>query len=143
VNEIAQISTRGKVEAIEAELLKLPQVAMEVRHHFAPGMYARELHIPAGTLLTGKIHKYAQINILSKGTIRVLTENGIEEVSASFTVVSPPGTKRIALAVTDCVWTTLLPTDEKDPDVIEEHFTVATEAEYEAFLIAENTKCLS
>ena len=121
------------VETIENEMKQMPQVEMRLEHHFAKGLYARELHIPAGTLLTGKIHKYEQINILSKGQIRVLTQNGIVEVSAPFIVVSPPGTKRIALAITDCVWITVLPTDEKDPQAIEDQFTCATVDEYNEF----------
>jgi hypothetical protein len=102
-------------------------------HYFAPGIYARELHIPAGMTLTGKIHKYSQLNILSKGRISVLTEDGIVEVEAPFTVVSPAGTKRIAYAHTDCVWTTILNTDETDVDKIEKLFTTDDEKEWLEF----------
>jgi len=137
------ITIRDAVNAFEAEMYKQPQVELEVKHYFSDGVYARELAIPAGVLLTGKIHKYQQINILSKGKIRVLTDNGVVEVEAPFTVVSPPGTKRIAFSVTDCVWTTFLPTDETDPKKIEDKFTAATEEEYQAFLTSENQKCLS
>lgn len=108
----------------------MPQVALPVRHIFSPGVYARELSIPAGVCLTGAVHKYEQLNILSKGTMKVLTEDGIKEVSAPFTVVSPPGTKRIALALTDCVWTTILGTQETDPEIIEKHFVLKTEKDY-------------
>jgi hypothetical protein len=62
--------------------------------------------------------------------MRVLIDGTFVDVSAPFTVVSPPGTKRIAIAVTDCVWTTILGTDETDPEVIEKHFTIKTEKEY-------------
>lgn len=132
---LACLSPREKVQIIEDEMRKAPQVHIPVRHYFCEqGTYAREITIPAGTLLTGRIHKYAQINILSSGTIEVLTENGIETVTAPFTVVSPPGTKRIARAVTKCTWTTILATDETDPDKIEDLFTVETEKDYLAFL---------
>jgi hypothetical protein len=143
MNQVVQLSDRDKVNLIESEMRKHPQVSLSLKHYNAPGVYARELFVPAGILLTGKIHKFAQINILSKGTMRVLTEDGIKEVSASFTVVSPPGTKRIALAVTDCVWTTFLPTDETDPEKIEIEFTAENEDEYQLFLKQEQQKCLS
>lgn len=143
MNQVVQLSDRDKVNLIEAEMRKQPQVSLPLRHYFADGVYGRELFIPAGIMLTGKIHKRAQINILSKGTIQVLTENGVVEVSAPFTVVSPPSTKRIALAVTDCVWTTFLPTDETDPEKIETEFTAETEQEYQLFLEQEPQKCLS
>lgn len=135
-----ELSIRNVVSAFEDEMRKQPQVEMRLEHYFAPGIYARELHIPAGVLLTGKIHKYAQLNILSKGRIRVLTENGVVDVEAPFTVVSPAGTKRIALAITDCVWTTILHTNETDPVVIEKQFIASSEQEYLEF--TENNKCL-
>lgn len=119
-----------EVFAAEAMMLKQPQVELPVRHFFAPGVYARELTIYAGVMLTGAVHRYEQLNILSQGSMRVLIDGTFVDVSAPFTVVSPPGTKRIAIAVTDCVWTTILGTDETDPEVIEKHFTIKTEKEY-------------
>ena len=132
---------REKVNLLEAEMLKQKQLDLPVKHYFAPNVYARELFIPKGTLLTGKIHKYAQLNILSKGDMSVLTDEGVVRVQAPFTIVSPPGTKRIALAHEDCVWTTVLGTDETDPDVIEQKFTAKDELEYLKF--CEAMKCLS
>lgn len=62
--------------------------------------------------------------------MQVLTEDGIQEVSAPFIVVSPAGTKRIAYAVTDCVWTTILGTRETDPEKIEKEFVLKTKEAY-------------
>jgi hypothetical protein len=133
--------TREHVISLENQILNLPQLDLRVEHHFSEGVYARELHIPAGTILTGKIHKFTNLNILSKGEISVLSENGIERVTAPFTVVSPPGTKRVAYTHTDCVWTTIHGTYEQDLDKIEEIFTTNNEQEYLAFvesLVIEN-----
>lgn len=131
---LVDLSIRDKVNLIEAEMKKGEQVNIPVRHYFSPGVYAREITIPAGTLLTGRIHKYEQLNILSGGEISVLTQDGVKRVKAPFTIVSPPGTKRIAYAHSECTWTTVLHTDETDPDKIEDLFTVETEREYLAFL---------
>lgn len=127
------LSMRGKVVAIEAEMFKRDQIPIPVRHYFSPGVYAREITIPKGATVTGKIHKFAQLNILSKGDISVLTEDGIKRVQAPFTVVSPPGTKRIAYAHEECVWTTIHATDETDPAKIEAYVVVDTEQEYLEF----------
>ncbi len=54
----------------------------------------------------------------------------MKRVQAPFTIVSPPGTKRIAFAHEECVWTTILRTDLTDPDEIEEHFVCCTDQEY-------------
>lgn len=121
---------RDKVQAMESVMLDMPQVELETIHHFSKDVYAREIHIPAGVTLTGKIHKFENLNILSKGEMSVLTEDGVKRVSAPFTVVSPPGTKRIAYAHTDCVWTTVHGTELKDVDSIEVEFVASTEQEY-------------
>lgn len=121
---------RSKVNRAEAVMLTMPQVEMPVKHHFSQGVYARELFIPKGTVLTGKIHKYPQLNILSKGELSVLTEDGIKRVKAPFHVVSPAGTKRIAFAHEDSVWTTIHGTEENDLEKIENHFIAQSEQEY-------------
>lgn len=128
------LSDMQKVQLLEDEMFKHEQIKIPLKHYFSPGVYAREIKIPAGTLLTGRIHKYEQLNILSGGKISVLTQDGIKIVEAPFTIVSPPGTKRIAYAHTECTWTTILATEEKDPDVIEAQFTVATEQEFLEFV---------
>lgn len=130
IDRVSTLPMRERVHALEAEMLKLPQLEIVPKHYFCNGAYAREITIPKGVTVTGRIHKYAQINILSKGEISVLTENGIERVKAPFTVVSPPGTKRVAYAHSECVWTTILATNETDPDRIEAMFTTNSEAEY-------------
>lgn len=122
--------TRQQVNDLEAVMKKLPQVELKVINHFASGVYARELHIPAGITLTGRIHKYDNLNILSQGEMLVTTEAGLVHVKAPFTVVSPAGTKRIATTLTDCIWTSIHGTDETDIDKIEQHFTAGDEQEY-------------
>jgi hypothetical protein len=131
-------SMREKVNAIETEMRRMVQVEMPVKHHFAnagspQGTYARELFIPKGTVLTGKIHKYAQINIMSKGDISVLTEDGVKRVQAPFIIVSPAGTKRIAYAHEDTVWTTIHSTSETDLEKIEAQFIAQNDSEYLEF----------
>lgn len=134
MNELLQnVGTRNKVFAMEALLKEMPQATLKLIHHFSPGVYARELHIPADTTLTGEIHKYPQLNILSKGKISVLLEDGVKEIEAPFAVVSPAGTKRIAYTHTDCVWTTILHTDLTNVEEIEYHFIAKTEEEWLEF----------
>lgn len=130
---INDLSLRGKTFAIEAMLKEMPQATLKLIHHFSPGVYARELHIPADTTLVGEIHKYPQLNILSKGKISVSVGDEMREIEAPFTVVSPAGTKRVAYAITDCVWTTILHTHETDIAEIEKQFIAKTEVEWLEF----------
>jgi hypothetical protein len=139
VTDLVALHARDrKVDALEAGIRQLPAVEMPVEHHFSQGVYARELHIPAGTVLTGKIHKHQNLNILSKGDISVFLEDGsVMRVQAPFTVVSPPGTRRAAFAHTDVVWTTIHGTDETDVDEIERQFICQSPAEYLEYLEAQ------
>ena len=90
-------------------------------HHFAPGLYAREIFLPAGTVVVGKIHRHAHINTISKGRVFVATEFGFVELVAPVTFVSQPGTKRALVAQEDTIWTTYHPTEETELSKIEEH----------------------
>lgn len=139
MNELAKLDARdAKVNTLEDGIRTLPAVDMPVKHHFSQGLYARELHIPAGTVLTGKIHKHQNLNILSKGEISVFMEDGsVLTVKAPYTVVSPAGTRRAAFAHTDVVWTTIHATDETDVDKIEAAFICQTPAEYRLHLEAQ------
>ena len=106
-----------------------------VTNHFAPGLYAREMFIPAETVLTGKIHKYANLSIMSKGALRLFMEDGTtKDVRAPFTYVAPPGTRRAALALEDTVWTVIHATEETDVDEIERQVVAQTPAEYRLFV---------
>lgn len=91
-----------------------------VQHFFAPGSYAREITMPAGLVVVGKIHKHAHVNVISKGRVRVFTEGGgVQDLAAPCTFVSQPGTKRAVLVVEDTVWTTVHVTDKTDLAEIE------------------------
>lgn len=117
---------RGKVVRLESEMLKHPQVAIETTHHFATGIYAREIFIPKGVLLTGKIHKTDHLNILSKGEITVLTDGGMKRLKAPCTFVATAGTKRAGYAHEDSVWTTIHASNETDLDKLEAELIAPT-----------------
>lgn len=108
--------------AFEEFARQQPQIDLKVNNYFSHGVYARELHIPAGVILTGEIHKFSNLNILTKGRIKVSVGDEVELIEAPHVIVSPPGTKRIAKAMTDCVWVTIHGTFETNVDKIKEYF---------------------
>lgn len=134
MNQLSVGNIRYKIFQAEAIMRTQPQLELEVKHHFSKGVYARELHIPANTTLTGEIHKFENLNILSQGSMLVSTEEGVIQVDAPFTVVSPAGTKRIAHTLTDCVWTTIHGTEERNVELIKQKFIAQSEAEYLEFV---------
>ena len=99
---------------------ELPQVDIEITHHFAPGVYAREMFVPAGILLTGKIHKTEHLNIISQGHFSVSNMGESVDIKAPHTFVSPVGTKRAIYAHVDSTWTTIHVTEETDLVKLEE-----------------------
>lgn len=112
--------TVKKFAALERELAKLPPlppVATRTRHYWAPGVYARELFIPAGACLTGKIHLHENMSIVL-GDITVATAHGPRRVTGFQTVIAPAGVKRAAVTHADTWWTTIHPnpTNERDLD---------------------------
>jgi quercetin dioxygenase-like cupin family protein len=121
MNDILEPISREKIQALEDKIAQCPQLVIEPVHYFADGLYAREITIPEGAVLTGRVHKFEHLNIVSKGTITVWTEGGMRTVSAPFTMVSKPGTKRVGLALTETVWTTVhaLPNDIRDIEAVE------------------------
>lgn len=116
---LAKVPTRAEILRLEHALTKFEQLEIKTTHYFAEGLYAREIFIPAGTILTGKIHKSEHLNIVSQGRIAVWTEDGMKEVAAPFTMVSRPGTKRVGYALEDTVWTTIHATHERDLEKLE------------------------
>ena len=133
VKDISDVNFRQNIIAWEKLARTAPQVDLKVEHHFSYGVYARTVHIPKGIILTGLIHKFENLNILSKGKMRVSIGDRMEVVEAPFIVVSPPNTKRIAEALEDCVWTTIHGTHERDIEIIENYFIAHSEEEYLEF----------
>lgn len=85
-----------------------------LNHYFVPkdekygcSAYAREMTIPKGTLIIGKIHRHQHLNILSKGKVTVFTEFGQKELTAPCTFVSEVGLKRAVYAQEETLWTTI------------------------------------
>ena len=90
-----------------------------VKHYFAKGVYAREMLIPKGTLIVGKIHKHDHLNIISYGRCEVATDEKIQMLEGPLTFTSPVGVKRVVLAHEDTLWTTIHVTSETDLDASE------------------------
>lgn len=132
-------SVQDFITTIEKDMVEMPQVEIPVTNHFSKGVYAREITIKKGTFVVGKIHKYENLNILSKGEISLMSIDGIIRVKAPYTVVSSPGVKRFAYAHEDCVWTTIHGTEEKDLEKIEDLFIAKSYDEVE-YLFKEDLK---
>ena len=118
-----------------AELIDVP-----VDHHFAPGVYMRQMNAKAGTLVVSKMHRTEHMNILLTGSLTVTTENGIELLKAPLVIKSIPGTKRIGYFHEDSSWITVHPTQTEDLDLIEQQVIVPDD-EIDQFLASLPNQC--
>lgn len=119
---------RQKIADLEAKMRAMPQIPIQETHRFSKGVYAREIFIPKGTLLVGKIHKHLNMNIISQGDVSFMSIDGTMRVQAPYTFVASPGVKRTIYAHKDTVWTTIHGTEETDLHKIEMNF-IATDYE--------------
>jgi hypothetical protein len=115
---------------LEAELLKLPQVDMPVDHDFCNGLYARTMHIPAGTILTGAVHREESFFLVRKGELIVSTDDGPLTLRSGDMSVSKIGTKRAGITLTDVEVTTFHanPSNEQEPKALWDLFTIPAPA---------------
>jgi hypothetical protein len=148
VSKIEQKEIRNDIMDFEAILKQHPGSFIgdtdncPLKHSFSDGIYVREIKIPAGTLLTGKIHKHSHPNFLMEGEVTVYTESGgLEGLMAPASMISNAGTKRVVMAVTDVVWITVHhnPTNTQDLKELEEIIIADSYEKYDKFIASKNS----
>ncbi len=89
-------------------------------HRFTPGLYTREMTVPANVAVVGMIHKTEHISIMLSGRMAVPdpANGGWMEIEAPIVEVAQPGIKRVGIAITEVVWITVHPTELTDVDEI-------------------------
>lgn len=138
--------SRETILAFQDHLAQYEQRECPLKHTFAPGMYAREIFLPADTFIVGKIHKHAHLNIVTKGRCTVVTEFGCKEIDATHdpvTFTSDAGAKRALYVHEDAIWTTIHLTDSTDLAVIEREIIAPTYDDLDAFLAGARTQIAS
>lgn len=109
-----------QLDRIEQLMAEMPPIDCPLVHRFTPGLYIREIFMPAGALITSKIHRTTHPFVISKGRAKVWTqETGWVELTAPHGGITQPGTRRLLYIVEDTVWTTVHRTDLTDIDAIE------------------------
>lgn len=118
------LSFGEQIAAIGHTMAKLPQTDLPLKHHFAPGVYVREIAMPANTIVIGHIHRTEHLNILVQGSCMIVNADGSREIlKAPLTFVSKAGVQKVLLIIEDMVWQTVHPTNETDVEKLEEMLT--------------------
>lgn len=105
-------TTDERLDQFEMSMLasEFPVVELPVAHQFTPGLYGRLIFMPAGTLLTSKIHNTEHQYVVLEGRVSVWIEGvGIQHIEAPFVGVTKPGTRRVLYIHEDCKWMTFHP----------------------------------
>lgn len=109
-----QMEERGRlIAAVEAAG---DGVKLEHRDYFAPGVYMRELFIPAGTELQGARHKTDHL-VMFDGDITVWHEGDMVRLTGRHTLVSHAGAQRIGRTYADTWCTGVFPNPDNETDV--------------------------
>ena len=108
-----------KIESAAAWMLTRPQGRANVRHLFYPGIYIREMSAKAGSLIIGRVYREAQVNIMSKGVVALLGEDGSFSRIAAPQVFLGKATRKVACVIEDMVWMNVFATDERDVETLE------------------------
>jgi len=115
------------VETLESSMLGLEQIDCPVTHHFAPGVYMREIFMPADSVIVGHAHTTEHFNIVSKGSAYVIVDGESQFIEAPATFASLAGVRKTLHILEDMTWTTVHPTDETDLDILESELIVKSE----------------
>jgi len=134
------ISTKENIENVEATMLDLPQADCPIAHHFGPGIYIRELTMPAGIIAIGHMQKKDHLNVILTGKVAMIEDDNIRIVEAPMIFTGKPG-RKIGYVIETCVWQNVYATDETDIDKLEDMFIDKSDVwkEHNEKLKAKNT----
>jgi len=100
-----------------------------LEEYSSDGCYARMIFIKAGTALVGAIHTDEWINIVSRGKIRIVTEEGSRIIDATErpqVFISPAGVKRAGFVLEDTWWMSFRASDATDDESARKKHTVSS-----------------
>jgi hypothetical protein len=102
-----------------------------VTHHFVPGMYCRELFMPAGSVVTSYIHRFEHPYVVSQGECYVFNDEcKWDHIAAPHFGVTKAGTRRFLVMVRDTIWTTFHITPTTDVEAVEREIFIRPDNPY-------------
>lgn len=119
-----------RIEQMESAMLECEQVEIPVIDRFVNGMYMREITIPKGTLLTGRVHLFDYADIMLSGDISVATKDGCVRYTGANVLHGVAGRKRAGYAHEDTRWLTVHRAEVESGDDFVNKLTVTTVKDY-------------
>jgi len=90
-----------KLDIIDKGFLEMPQLEIPIVELKTPTLYYREMQMPAGSIVTGKIYKRDHLCVLLKGTVKIWRDSGTFTMEAPVTFEGYIGARRLFYAETD------------------------------------------
>jgi hypothetical protein len=115
---ISEKPVRDAIMSLESELAKQPQIDIPVIHRHSGGIYAREITIPKGALLTGRIYHEDHFDIMVSGDITVSSDDGVKRLTGFNLFEGKAGKKRAGYANEDTRWITF----HKCPEMLSDDY---------------------
>lgn len=129
-NAVSANIQKAQIEALQDELLKMPQADIVTKHHFSDGVYERTIIVPPWTVLTGAAHKTNYKIRLEKGTIAVNVGTEVKVLTAPMEFEASAGEQRVGRVFEEeVVWTDIYenPDNCQDISVLEDRLYVVPE----------------
>lgn len=126
--DLANINNKEAQDFVESIVAQCPQVELPLEHIFTPNLYTRVIHMPAGTIVCSRVHKFDSPFFLMEGRCSLVDQDGNRvELVAPHIGVTKAGTRRTILVHENTVWAGCFVTNETDPDTITDIFTHAAD----------------
>lgn len=94
---------------------------MSIAHHFADGVYAKEMTLLKDNVIGKHVHTYDHLSVLACGQVLVYVDD--EDpifFEAPACVIILAGKTHAIRALTDATWFCIHATDETDPDKVDQ-----------------------
>jgi hypothetical protein len=118
--DLSEYTVREKIEIVEWYLHKAVKniiSELEVNEYIKDGYYFRQIMIPKGVLLTGKIHLKGHLFVVLDGDMELATDDFSERVRADiqrpFVAVIPDNSKKIGYAYENTIVATFHKIDDE------------------------------
>ncbi len=95
-------------------------IDLMIKHHFSNGLYAKEMHLPAGHFAVSHRHEYDHISMLASGHARVETSGDSVEYDAPAFIMIRAHVEHTITALDDVTWFCVHETDETNAENIDE-----------------------
>lgn len=112
------------------------KAGFQTNHTLTPGLYLREIVMPAGALVVSRIHLKEHPFMILSGEVSVFDGNSSVRLKAPYRGITVAGTKRVLYVHEETTWITCHATNKETLEEIDENgvITCDTFEEYELCL---------